>query len=37
LLGWLVLDELLSGAQWLGMVLVFAGVLLINWATRTGR
>ena len=34
LLGWLALDELLSGAQLVGMVLVLASVLLINWSAR---
>ena len=37
LLGWLMLGEVLSGTQLLGMLLVFASVLLINWAARSGR
>jgi drug/metabolite transporter (DMT)-like permease len=36
-LGWLVLDEMLSGAQQLGMTLVIGGVVIINWAVRRGR
>ena len=31
LLGWLVLDEHLSGAQWIGTFVILAGVLLVNW------
>jgi len=37
LLGWLVLGEVLGNGQWLGMLLVFAGVLLIDRARRSGR
>lgn len=36
-LGWLVLDEVLGGAQQLGMALVLGSVLVINWAARSGR
>lgn len=31
LLGWIVLDELLTGTQLIGMVVIIAGVLLVNW------
>ncbi len=31
LLGWLVLDERLSGAQWLGTGVILAGVVLVSW------
>jgi drug/metabolite transporter (DMT)-like permease len=37
LLGWWMLDEVLNGTQLVGMLLVFASVLLINWAARSGR
>ena len=31
LLGWLVLDEHLSVAQWIGTVVILAGVLMVTW------
>jgi drug/metabolite transporter (DMT)-like permease len=31
LLGWLVLDERLSLAQWIGTVVILAGVLMVTW------
>jgi drug/metabolite transporter (DMT)-like permease len=31
LLGWLVLDERLSVAQWIGTVVILAGVLMVTW------
>ena len=31
LLGWLVLDEQLSLAQWIGTLVILAGVLMVNW------
>jgi len=36
LLGWLVLDERLSTAQWIGTIVILAGVVLVNWP-RTPR
>ena len=33
-LGWIVLDEKLAGMQWAGMVVILAGVLLVNLPTR---
>ena len=37
LLGWLVLDESLTGVQLLGMVVALAGVLAINWPKSLQR
>lgn len=31
LLGWLALDERLAATQWIGMAVILAGVLLVNW------
>jgi len=31
LLGWLVLDERLSLAQWIGTIVILAGVLMVTW------
>ena len=31
LLGWLVLDEHLTVAQWIGTVVILAGVLMVSW------
>ena len=31
LLGWLVLDERLSVAQWIGTIVILAGVLMVTW------
>jgi drug/metabolite transporter (DMT)-like permease len=37
LLGWLALDERLVATQWLGMVVILTGVVLVNWsALRSG-
>jgi drug/metabolite transporter (DMT)-like permease len=36
-LGWLLLDEALSGTQITGMVIILAGVLLVVWQRRVSR
>lgn len=37
LLGWIALDEHLVAAQWLGMIVILTGVVLVNWsALRSG-
>ena len=35
LLGWLVLDEHLTAAQWVGTFVILAGVLMVNWPRAT--
>ncbi len=35
LLGWAVLDERLVATQWVGMAVILAGVLLVNWPGMT--
>ncbi len=35
LLGWIALDEALVATQWIGMTVILAGVLLVNWPGTT--
>ncbi|MCP5327519.1 MAG: EamA family transporter [Sinobacteraceae bacterium] len=37
LLGWLVLDERLTTAQWIGTLVILGGVLLVNWPQPASR
>jgi drug/metabolite transporter (DMT)-like permease len=37
LLGWIALDERLVATQWVGMTVILAGVLLVNWQGMTRR